>query len=90
MLINSALDALPKYVMSLLPVGLENRLDKLRRGFLWQGNRDKRTFHLVRQTSPNKKARGLGIKILRQHNCSLLMKMVVKILLQKNRHYGKK
>lgn len=34
MLINSVLDALPTYVMSLLPVKLEKRLDKLRRDFL--------------------------------------------------------
>lgn len=45
MLINSIFDALPTYVMSLLLVKVEKRLDELRRGFLWHGNRDKRTLH---------------------------------------------
>lgn len=41
-LINSVLDALPTYVTSLfpLPAKVEERLDKLRRDFLWLGNKE--------------------------------------------------
>lgn len=41
-LINSVLDALPTYMMPLFPIpaGVIQRLDKLRRTFLWQGNRE--------------------------------------------------
>ncbi|XP_049391646.1 uncharacterized protein LOC125856127 [Solanum stenotomum] len=41
-LINLVLDALPTYVMSLfpLPAKVEERLDKLRRDFLWSGNKE--------------------------------------------------
>jgi len=48
-LINSVLDSLPTYVMSLFPIPgkvVEN-LDKLRRKFLWQGNKDGKGYSLV-------------------------------------------
>nr|XP_016449022.1 PREDICTED: uncharacterized protein LOC107774064 [Nicotiana tabacum] len=43
-LINSDLDSLPTYMMSLFPIpaGVTERLDRLRRSFLWQGNKEKR------------------------------------------------
>ena len=46
-LINSVLDALPTYVMSLfpLPAKVEERLDKLRRDFLWSGNKEEEKIH---------------------------------------------
>ncbi|KAG5598738.1 hypothetical protein H5410_030108 [Solanum commersonii] len=39
-LINSALDALPTYMMSIfrVPTNVVDRIDALRRNFLWQGN----------------------------------------------------
>ncbi|XP_059301796.1 uncharacterized protein LOC132053699 [Lycium ferocissimum] len=42
-LINSVLDALPTYMMSLLPIprGIEKKINKVRREFLWHGNKDK-------------------------------------------------
>ncbi|WMV37031.1 hypothetical protein MTR67_030416 [Solanum verrucosum] len=42
-LINYVLDALPTYMMSLFPIppGIINRLDSIRRKFLWQGNKDR-------------------------------------------------
>lgn len=44
-LVNSVLDSLPTYVMSLfpLPVKVEKRIDALRRNFIWQGNRENKT-----------------------------------------------
>ncbi|CAN4123762.1 unnamed protein product [Withania somnifera] len=49
-LINSVLDALPTYMMSLFPVpiGIINRLDNIRRKFLWQGNKEIKGYHLVK------------------------------------------
>ena len=46
-LINSVLDALPTYVMSPfpLPAKVEERLDKLRRDFLWSGNKEEEKIH---------------------------------------------
>jgi len=48
-LVNSVLDALPTYVMSLfpLPSKVRKRIDKIRRNFIWQGNNEKRAFHLI-------------------------------------------
>lgn len=47
--INSVLYSLPTYVMSLfpLPSKVEERLDKLRRDFLWLGNKEGKGIHLV-------------------------------------------
>ncbi|KAF3678189.1 hypothetical protein FXO37_04501 [Capsicum annuum] len=49
-LINSVLDALPTYLMSLFPVltGIINRLDSIRRKFLWQRNKERKGYHLVK------------------------------------------
>ncbi|PHU09599.1 hypothetical protein BC332_21459 [Capsicum chinense] len=75
-LINSVLDSLPTNVMSLfpLPAKVEERLDKLRRDFLWSGNKEGKGTHLVkwRTTQLSKSNRGLGIRNLRlQNNCLL-------------------
>ncbi|WMV38922.1 hypothetical protein MTR67_032307 [Solanum verrucosum] len=68
-LVNSVLDALPTYVMSLFP-------DSLRRNFIWQGNKEKKAIHLVKWECliTSKKDGGLGIRDLKAHNQSLLMK----------------
>ncbi|KAG5587194.1 hypothetical protein H5410_047628 [Solanum commersonii] len=58
-LINSVLDSLPTYMMSVFPIPKRviNRLDKIRRKSLWQGNNERR-LQLV-----SKKEHGdLGIK----------------------------
>lgn len=77
-MINSVLDALPTYVMSLfpLPAKVEDRLDKLRRDFLWLGNKEGKGIHLVKwQTAQlSKKSGGLGIKNLGLQNRCLLSK----------------
>lgn len=60
-LVNSVLDALPTYVMSLfpLPVEVRDRFDALRRHLIWQGNRDKRKIHLI-NCDYQQKGRGHG------------------------------
>ncbi|WMV11936.1 hypothetical protein MTR67_005321 [Solanum verrucosum] len=70
-LINSVLDALPTYMMSVYPM-------PARRNFLWQGNCDpnKHKFHLVKwnEVLVSKKEGGLGTRNLKIQNHSLLMK----------------
>lgn len=78
-LINVVLNSLPTYVMSLFPIPakVETRLDSLRRNFLWQGSKDKKSFHLVNwkaATTSKAEGGGLGIKNIRTQNKSLLMK----------------
>lgn len=48
-LIKSDLDALPTYILSLfpLPKSIGKKLNKLRRVFLWQGNKEKQGYNLV-------------------------------------------
>ena len=50
-LINSVVDALPTYMMSIFPIpnGVIQRLDKIRRDFLWKGTEenDSTVKHLV-------------------------------------------
>jgi hypothetical protein len=48
-LINSTLSSLPIYFLSLflIPVRVANRLEKLKRNFLWGGIGDEFKFHLV-------------------------------------------
>lgn len=49
-LINSVLDALPTYMMSLFPIppNVVKRIDAMRRNFLWEGNSDNNKIHLVK------------------------------------------
>lgn len=48
-LIQAVLSNLPVYFMLLYrcPMSVVNRLEKLRRDFLWQGNESKKKYHLV-------------------------------------------
>ena len=77
-LINSVLDNIPTYFMSLLlmPAQVKHRLDKIRRDFLWEGNNKDHEIHLVewaKVTMP-KQYGGLGIKDLALHNKCMLLK----------------
>lgn len=81
-LVNSVLDALPTYMLSLFPIpaGVTKRLDSIRRKFLWQGNKENRGFHLVKWKSvtTGKKNGGLGIKNVKMHSKALRMKWLWK------------
>ncbi|WMV30871.1 hypothetical protein MTR67_024256 [Solanum verrucosum] len=77
-LVNSVLDALPTYVMSLFPIPSKvlKRSDSLRRKFIWQGNKENKVIHLVTWDCliTGKKDGVLGTRDLKVHNLSLLMK----------------
>ncbi|KAF3625445.1 putative serine/threonine-protein kinase [Capsicum annuum] len=77
-LINSVLDSLPTYVMSLFPVpsSVSKKLNRLRRDFLWKGNKEGGGFNLVKWevTQLSKNQGGLSIRNLKLHNQCLLMK----------------
>lgn len=87
-LIDNVLDATRTYMMFLFPIpkSVIEGLDVLRRNFLWQGNSDSKKFHLVKREAliGSKKARGLGIRNLKEHNQSLLLKGLGDSLLMKN------
>jgi len=77
-LINSVLNALPTYMMSLFPIptGVINRLDSIRRNFLWNGNKERKGYHLVKWKALTfgKNLGGLGIKNLKIQSKTLRMK----------------
>uniref|UniRef100_A0A0V0HH42 Putative ovule protein n=1 Tax=Solanum chacoense TaxID=4108 RepID=A0A0V0HH42_SOLCH len=77
-LIKSVMDALPTYMMSLFPIprSIEKKINKSRRVFLWQGNKEKLGYNLVKWdvVTLNKMRGGLGIKKLSMQNVSLLKK----------------
>ncbi|WMV31952.1 hypothetical protein MTR67_025337 [Solanum verrucosum] len=77
-LINSVLDSMPSYMMSLFPIpdGVIDRLDALRRNFLWEGNSETKKFYLVKWAAliGNKQVGGLGVRNLKTQNQCLLMK----------------
>lgn len=47
--LSSNLDDIPTNIMSLFPTsaGIINRLDRVRRKFLWQGNKEREGYNLV-------------------------------------------
>ena len=69
-LIKSVLDALPTYMLCLfpLPKSIGKKLKKLRRIFLWQGNKEKQGYNLVKweEVTMSKAQGGLGIKNLQK------------------------
>lgn len=77
-LINSVLDGIPTYTMSLfrMPASIEKKLDSIRKQFLWDGNSDKKKIHLVKWqvVIEDKKKGGLGVRNLKLHNRSFLFK----------------
>lgn len=68
-LINSAQDPLPTHMLFLLhiPQSVVQRLDKIRGHFLWQGNKEKKGYQLVKWKNINRSKRqgGFGIKNLK-------------------------
>lgn len=85
-LINSVLDAMPTYMMSLFPapVYVVKRIDAMRRNFLWEGNSEKKKFHLVKwnDLTTSKRTGVLGIKNLKVQNQCLLMKWLWKLAVE--------
>ncbi|WMV30346.1 hypothetical protein MTR67_023731 [Solanum verrucosum] len=79
-LINSVLDAMPTYMMSVfpMPANVIDRMDAIRRNFSWQGNYDpnEHKYHLLKwdEVIQSKKVGALGIRNLKLQNQSLLMK----------------
>ncbi|KAM2375829.1 hypothetical protein ACFXTH_044543 [Malus domestica] len=77
-LIQSVLGSLPIYYMSLfkIPCRVKRRLEKLMKGFLWEGVEEGKKTHLVRWelVTKNKEERGLGVGNLRNQNEALLAK----------------
>uniref|UniRef100_A0A0V0HR75 Putative ovule protein n=1 Tax=Solanum chacoense TaxID=4108 RepID=A0A0V0HR75_SOLCH len=65
-------------MMSLFPIpsGVIKRLDSVRGIFLWQGNKEKQSFHLVKweEVMTSKKNGGLAIKNLKLQSKALNMK----------------
>ena len=49
-LVKSVLDALPSYMMSLFPIpkNIVEKINQLRRSFLWNGNKEHKSYHLVK------------------------------------------
>ncbi|WMV15559.1 hypothetical protein MTR67_008944 [Solanum verrucosum] len=82
------LDALPTYMMSVFPApaGVIDRIEVLRRTFFWQGNEDKRKYHLVKWEEMNisKKIGGVGIRNMKFQNHSLMMKWLWKFAYAEN------
>ena len=75
-LINSVLDSIPTYVMSLFPIpdSVVNKLDRLRRNFLWKGNKERGRYYIVEwEVTQLRKGQGrLGIKNLEIRNSKQL------------------
>ncbi|WMV25761.1 hypothetical protein MTR67_019146 [Solanum verrucosum] len=92
-LINSVLDALPTYMMSLFPIpaGVIKRLDRIRRNFLWHGDKEKKGYHLVKWSSVicDKKWGGLGIKNLKIQSTALMMKWLWKFTKENHLLWGR-
>lgn len=76
-MINSVIDTLSTYMMSLFPIptGVIKRLDRIRRNFLCHGDREERLpFGLVELGHLWKKKGVLGIKNLEIQSKALMMK----------------
>ncbi|WMV40381.1 hypothetical protein MTR67_033766 [Solanum verrucosum] len=63
-LINSVLDNIPTYIMSMLPIPSKVQIDKIRSSFLWRGSYEGHKFHLVKWENVimPKQHGGLGIR----------------------------
>ncbi|WMV41678.1 hypothetical protein MTR67_035063 [Solanum verrucosum] len=87
-MVNSVLDAIPAYMMFVFPApdNVIQRIDALRRSFFWQGNEDKKKFHLVKweEVIKNKKEGGLGIRNMKKQNKSLMLKWLWKFMTGEN------
>lgn len=81
-LVKNTLTSMLTYFMSLftLPASTRNRLEKLERDFLWEGNSEDRKYHLVKwdKVCDSMINGGLGIKKLKFFN-SLVGEMLMEV-----------
>lgn len=81
-LINSVLDSLPTYMMTLFPIPARvvKRLDGIRRKFVWHGNKEWEGFNLVKWkvVITIKKVNGMRIKNLKVQSKALRIKWLWK------------
>ncbi|WMV11985.1 hypothetical protein MTR67_005370 [Solanum verrucosum] len=86
-LVKSVLHALPSYMMSLFPIpkSIEKKINKLRRSFLWNGNRENRGYKLVKWdiVTLSRKHGGLDIKKAKPPELLPPTEMIVEILHRK-------
>ncbi|WMV33017.1 hypothetical protein MTR67_026402 [Solanum verrucosum] len=77
-LINNVFNSMPTYMMSFSPIpdGVIERLDALRRHFLWEGNSETKKFHLVKWDAliGSKQKGVMGVRNLKTQNQCLIMK----------------
>ncbi|KAL4559382.1 hypothetical protein LXL04_031520 [Taraxacum kok-saghyz] len=76
--ISSVLGNLPTYYLSLFkaPIAITKELEKIRRRFLWGGDKEKKKIHWVswEKVSARKSDGGLGVAPIRSLNTGLLVK----------------
>lgn len=76
--IKNTLSSLPTYFLSLfvMPASVRNKLEKMKRDFLWEGQGEERKYHLVKWETvcSNVREGGLGLKRLGVLNLALLGK----------------
>lgn len=78
-LVNSVISSIPLYTLSVykIPITILNKIDKLRRQFLWQGSDTSKRKYILMMWSVAclvKQLRGMGILNLREMSISLLLK----------------
>jgi hypothetical protein len=82
-LINSSLTSVPLYMLSFyrMPVGVKEKIDRIRNNFLWDETEGHKKYHLVNwQTICMPKDQGgLGVLDLEKMNISLLAKWLWKL-----------
>ncbi|KAL4565722.1 hypothetical protein LXL04_029825 [Taraxacum kok-saghyz] len=92
-LISSVLGNLPTYYLSLFkaPIAITEELEKIRRRFLWGGDKDKRKIHWVswEKVTARKSDGGLGVSSIRNINTSLMVKWWWRLKQEKDSIWGK-
>jgi hypothetical protein len=82
-LVNSSLTSVPLYMLSFyrIPVGVKEKLDRIRNNFLWDETEEKKKYHLVngQTVCMPKDQGGLGVLDLEKMNIALLAKWLWKL-----------
>lgn len=74
-----------------LAASVRNRLEKLERDFIWEGQMEERKYHLVKwdRVCTNLRHGGLGVKNLKFFNMALLGKWLWRYLVERNAFWRK-